>query len=228
MGTAQPEARGPVRAVIFDVDGVLADSEPLYHEAHNMVLGELGRTLSEEENRQILGATVEHSWRWIMERFHLTGPLEEWLARYDRAVVEVLQAQVEPSPGLYALLDLLAARGLPLGLASSSQANWVRAILQKLDLAGRFQTVISGEMVARGKPAPDCYLLAAQGLGVEPSRCLAIEDTPVGIRAARAAGMLVVAVVTPMTAGLDLSQAHHVVPSLERFDPAWLGARAPL
>ncbi|MBI3954303.1 MAG: HAD family phosphatase [Chloroflexi bacterium] len=213
---------GPVRAVIFDMDGVLTDSEPFYHEAHNLVLGELGLALSEEENRQILGTTVEHSWRWIAQRFQLPGPLDGWLARYDRAVIEVLSAKAQPSPGLYRLLELLEARRLPLGLASSSQASWVRAILQKLGVEERFKVVISGEMVAHGKPAPDIYLLVARGLGVEPQGCLVFEDTPVGISAARAAGMQVVAVETPSTAGMDLSQAHHVVSSLARFDPAWL------
>ena len=211
-----------MKAVIFDMDGVLTDSEPFYHEAHNQVLAEAGVALSDEENQQILGTTVEYSWRWIIDRFRLPGTLENWLAKYDRAVVAVLRAKVEPRPGLDWLLDLLAQRRLSLGLASSSEAAWVQAILQKLRLEGRFAAVISGGMVARGKPAPDIYLRAASELAVEPTLCLVLEDTPVGIQAARAAGMRVVAVETPSTAGLDLSGANHVVSSLEEFDPSWL------
>ena len=81
----------PIQAVIFDMDGVLSDSEPIYHSALNQVLGEQGHALTSEDNFQILGTTVEYSWKWIIDRFELEGSLECWIARYDAIIVDNLR-----------------------------------------------------------------------------------------------------------------------------------------
>ncbi len=212
----------PIEAVIFDMDGVLADSEPLYYLSLNQVLQSHGHSLTDEDNRAILGTTVEHTWGWLKERFRLDGRLEDWIGVYDEVILRNLKEKVEPSPGLYALLDALQARDLPIGLASSSQANWVDAVLTTLDVKERFRVVISGDMVTNGKPAPEIFLKAAGELGAEPTRCLVFEDSPHGIQGAKAAGMTVVAVLTPLTRDLDLSPADHRIESLADFDLALL------
>ena len=160
----------PIEAVIFDMDGVLADSEPLYHLSMNQVLQAHGHSLTNEDNRIILGTTVIHTWKWLKDRFGLDGELEEWIGVYDRIILKNLKENVEPSPGLYDLLDSLKARGLPIGLASSSQANWVDTVLTTLDVKDRFSVVVSGDMVTNGKPAPEIFLKAAGELGAEPSQ----------------------------------------------------------
>ena len=213
----------PIEAVIFDMDGVLADSEPLYHLSLNQVLQAHGHSLTDEDNRIILGTTVEFTWRTLKDRFHLDGALEDWIGVYDEVLLKNLRENIEPSPGLYPLLDTLDARGLPFGLASSSQGNWVDVILTILKVKGRFRVVMSGDMVTDGKPHPEIYLTAASKLGVDPSRCLVFEDSPHGIQAGKAAGMTVVAVLTEMTRGLDISHADHRIESLADFDPAMLG-----
>lgn len=213
----------PIEAVIFDMDGVLADSEPLYHLSLDQVLNAHGHTLTEEDNRIILGTTVEFTWQTLKERFQLDGDLQDWIGVYDEVLLKNLRENIEPSPGLYDLLDTLDDRGLPFGLASSSQGNWVDVILTILKVKGRFKVVMSGDMVTDGKPHPEIYLTAAGKLGVEPSRCLVFEDSPHGIEAGKAAGMTVVAVLTEMTRGLDLSHADHHIESLADFDPAMLG-----
>ena len=213
----------PIEAVIFDMDGVLADSEPLYHLSMNQVLQAHGHSLTDEDNRIILGTTVIHTWKWLKDRFGLDGRLEDWIGVYDRIILKNLKENVEPSPGLYDLLDSLKTRGLPIGLASSSQANWVDSVLTTLDVKDRFSVVVSGDMVTNGKPAPEIFLKAAGELGAEPSRCLVFEDSPHGIQAGKAAGMTVVAVLTDLTRDLDLSLADRRIESLADFDFSLLG-----
>ncbi len=205
------------------MDGVLADSEPLYHLSLNQVLQAHGHSLTDEDNRIILGTTVDFTWQTLKERFRLDGEIEDWIGVYDEVLLKNLKENIEPSPGLYALLDSLDARSLPFGLASSSQANWVDVILTILGVKERFRVVMSGDMVTDGKPAPEIYLTAASKLGVEPARCLVFEDSPHGIQAGKAAGMTVVAVITDMTRDLDVSHADHHVESLSDFDLALLG-----
>ena len=212
----------PIEAVIFDMDGVLADSEPLYHLSLNQVLQAHGHSLTDEDNRIILGTTVDFTWQTLKERFRLDGEIENWIGVYDEVLLKNLKENIEPSPGLYALLDSLDARGLPFGLASSSQANWVDVILTILGVKERFRVVMSGDMVTNGKPAPEIYLTAAGKLGVEPARCLVFEDSPHGIQAGKAAGMTVVAVLTDMTRDMDVSLADHHIESLSDFDLALL------
>ena len=212
----------PIEAVIFDMDGVLADSEPLYHLSLNQVLQAHGHSLTDEDNRIILGTTVEFTWQTLKDRFQLEGDLQDWIGVYDEVLLKNLRENIEPSPGLYSLLDTLDGRGLPFGLASSSQGNWVDVILTILGVRERFRVVMSGDMVTDGKPAPEIYLTAASKLCVEPARCLVFEDSPHGIQAGKAAGMTVVAVLTEMTQGMDLSHADHHIKSLSDFDLALL------
>ena len=216
----------PIKAVIFDMDGVLADSEPLYHLSMNQVLQAHGHSLTDEDNRIILGTTVKHTWQWLKDHFGLDGELEDWIGVYDRIILKNLKENVEPSPGLYDLLDSLKTRGLPIGLASSSQANWVDSVLTTLDVKDRFSVVVSGDMVTNGKPAPEIFLKAAGELGAEPSRCLVFEDSPHGIQAGKSAGMMVVAVLTDLTRDLDLSLADRRIESLSDFDFSLLGTPA--
>ncbi len=200
------------------MDGVLADSEPLYHLSLNQVLQAHGHSLTDEDNRIILGTTVEFTWQTLKDRFRLDGEIEDWIDVYDEVLLKNLKENVEPSPGLYDLLDTLDARGLAFGLASSSQANWVEVILTILGVKERFKVVMSGDMVTNGKPAPEIYLTAAGKLSVDPSHCLVFEDSPHGIQAGKAAGMTVVAVLTDLTRDLDLSLADRRIESLSDFD----------
>jgi len=206
------------KAVIFDMDGVISDSEPLYAQTLNQVLGTHGYALSESEYKEILGTTAEYTWQWLVNKFNLPGGAQRWMQKYDSAIEENLRENAVPSPGLYRLIDQLKARGLKLGLASSSQGNWVRSLLSALGVEGSFDITVSGEMVREGKPDPEIFLLTAQNLDTSPSHCLVIEDSPHGIRAAKDAGMLVVALLTPYTRDMDLSEADHVIDSLEQFD----------
>ncbi|MBI3744383.1 MAG: HAD family phosphatase [Chloroflexi bacterium] len=212
----------PKGAVIFDMDGVITDSEPLYGQAVNVVLHGLGHHMSDEDHAAIMGSSIDYTWEWVIKRYNLHGDVAHWKREYDKAVVDLLSANVEPAPGLYALLDRLETAKCKIGLATSSQLNWVEAVLKRLKVDGRFKAIASTEMVREAKPAPDLYLLAARKLDAPPKECVAIEDTPRGIMSAKAAGMTTIAVRTPSTAHMDISQADHVIDSLDKFDLRWL------
>ncbi len=214
------------RAVIFDLDGVLWDGEPLYHEAFNLVLEPYGHRLSDDDYRQIMGLSVGADWEWVRQRFRLAPPLDHLLAAYNEAVLRLLERPMEPLPGVRPLLEKLRGRGIPIAVASAALRAWVEATLRGLSLQDALDAVVSGSDVSDGKPAPDLFLAAARRLGVPPQRCLAVEDTAFGIAAAKAAGMLAVQLRAASTALPPLPEADLVLDSLSDFDLSLLEAPA--
>jgi HAD superfamily hydrolase (TIGR01509 family) len=211
---------GDFQGVIFDMDGVLVDSEPLFFNAINRVVTSEGASpISEEENElHLIGTTVEETWRRLKELRHLPRPTEAYIQRYDTVVRQVLKEELAPQPGVTRILEACAQRGLPKAVASSSLRSWIYLKLEAIKLQNAFDVVLGGDDVTYGKPAPDIYLLAAQCLGLPPHKCIAIEDSPVGITAAVGSGAYTIAVRTHSTRNLDISQAHAVLASLEDFD----------
>jgi HAD superfamily hydrolase (TIGR01509 family) len=216
------------RAVVFDLDGVLWDGEPLYHEAFNVVLKPYGHSiaLTDSAYTQIIGKSVEAAWYWMRERFELTESPAVFYRAYNEAVLDLMKQPREPLPGVRELLAELKARGIPVGLASASLRNWVDVTLQGLGLNGAFVTTATASEVERSKPAPDLYLLAANGLGVPPESCLAFEDTPSGIASAQAAGMFAVQVRASSTALPPQPEADVVIEKYSEFDLSLLEAES--
>ena len=214
------------RAVVFDLDGVLWDGEPLYHEAFNVVLEPYGHTVTSEDYVNIIGHSVEAAWGWVLNNFKIREDPQAFLRRYNEAVLELLAQPVEPLPGVRELLAELRARGLPIGLASASLRQWVNATIRGLHIENAFDTTVSASEVEHSKPAPDLYLAAAEKLGVPAAECLAVEDTGAGIAAAKAAGMFAVQVRASSTALPPLEQADLVIDDYSQFDLSLLdGAR---
>ncbi len=211
------------RAVIFDMDGVITDSEPFYAEAINVVLASHGHVLTRDDHRAIMGSSIDYTWEYVIAHFKLNGDVDNWKRQYDKAVVDILRVKAEPALGLYWLLDELDRRKVPFALATSSQPNWAQTITRKLKVEGRFRFIATADMVQHAKPAPDLYLFAARNLDIPPADCLAIEDSPRGIGSAKAASMTTIAIRTPHTAGMDISKADHVIATLHDFDFSWLG-----
>ena len=208
------------------MDGVLLDSEPLHHIVLNEVLTAEGCTLSFEDYRPYIGTTLEYTWADVVQRLGLTGSVTEYIARYDAGILESYRRHSVLAPGVRPLLDMLAAHGVRLAVASSSRTAWVETALATLGIRERFELIVTGDMVTHSKPHPEIYLLAAERLGVAPTRCLAVEDSPKGVASARAAGMTVIGVRTPYTAHLSLDGAVAVLDSLEAFTPALLTSAA--
>jgi len=208
----------PFAAVIFDLDGVLWDGEPIYHEAFNVVLAPYGHRVTDEDYSHIIGHSVESAWDWVRRHFGLVEPPERFHREYDETVLRLLATPADPLPGVRELLRELRRRRLPLGVASASLRQWVDATLRGLRLESAFDTVVSASEVQHAKPAPDLYLAAARQLGVEPERCLAFEDTKTGITAAKAAGMFAVQVRAASTALPPLPEADLVIEQYSEFD----------
>ncbi len=213
-----------LRAVVFDLDGVIWDGEPLYHEAFNVVLGPYGYAVTEEEYGRIIGLSVEAAWDQVRERFSLTERPTVFYRAYNEAVLDLLKQPAEPLPGVREVLDELKRRGIPVGLASASLRQWVDATLAGLRLEGAFDATVSASEVQRSKPAPDLYLAAAGRLGVPPEECLAVEDTAAGIASAKAAGMFAAQIRAASTALPPLSEADVVWEDYYQFDLSFFQA----
>ena len=195
------------RAVIFDMDGVLADSEPLYLQGINEVLKDFGMAITEDDHNELLGAAVGPTWDFIFEKYSPPASNDECVSRYDQTMVKLLSRPHEPLPGVRELLSELKRRGIPRAVASSSWPNWVKALLASTGLDGCFNVAVSSAEVENGKPAPDIFLHAAEAMHVEPERCVVIEDSRTGVIAAKAAGMYAVQLRAASTALPPLPEA---------------------
>ncbi len=198
----------------------MADSEQLAVWSWNQILGQYDHRLDAGILRQILGLRVIDSARFLCQRFQLPISPEQAAAQRDEVFLGAIPTQLRACRGLYPLLDDLAARGMPLAVATSAHRRYATLALRTLGIEDRFQAVARGDEVARGKPAPDVYLLAAERLDVLPAACLVLEDAPLGVAAARAAGMVCVAVPNPRVAVTEFAAAHWVFPSLEEVHRA--------
>ena len=205
---------------IFDCDGLLADTETPDYDAWREIYEEQGLYFPIALWAQTVGAAKGQN----LNDWH--GPLAEAAGpEYDpdatearrHALYQSALGRLTPMPGVLAVLDALAEAQIPCAIASNSDRPWVDRILDITGLSSRFQTIATADEVKHPKPAPDVYLLAAQRLGVPPSRCAAFEDSPRGLAAAHAAGMFTVAVPTALTRHFAFEQAHHIVESLERL-----------
>jgi beta-phosphoglucomutase-like phosphatase (HAD superfamily) len=211
-----------IAAILFDMDGVLMDSEPLHLRATQLALGDRGRSYTERDNRAFFGATDIEMFRILRILFDLDTSTDELVRRKRDHLISIVRTEGRGLPGVPDIPLGFREAGLRLGLVSASARPVIDVILEVVGLGGAFHTVVSGDEVARGKPAPDGYLMASRRLAVEPERCFVVEDTRNGVLAAKAAGMAVAAVPGPATAHEDFSPADLVLPSLEAL-PKLLG-----
>ncbi len=203
-------------AVIFDMDGVLADTEPINEQATAAVLARRGATLPRETYQALAGQANDRSWAWLIERFGLSESVAQLEQEYVGELLPRLAGGLRPTPGARELIGALTGAGIPLAVASSSPRVVVETVLGALGLRGAFAAVVSGDEVSAGKPAPDIFQHAAAQLGVVPAACLVIEDSPHGLAGARAAGMRTIGVATRYLPR-DALRADLVVDSLEEL-----------
>jgi HAD superfamily hydrolase (TIGR01509 family) len=182
-----------IEAVIFDLDGVLLDSEQLWDQAREQLAKERGGRWNENAQRDMMGMSSLEWSRYMHDVIGLPEPPEEISREVVERLIELYREQLPAVPGAREAVERLAAHW-PLGLASSSNRELIDLALELLGVAHLFKATVSSEEVARGKPAPDVYFEAGRRLGVDPTRAAAIEDSENGIRAAKAAGMRVIAI----------------------------------
>lgn len=214
----------PPTHVIFDLDGTLVDTEPLYTRAAETILSRFGKVFDFGIKRQIMGGGPLVGARFVVEHLGLPLSPEEYLVEHEALVREACRS-VRPMPGAIELLDALHARGVPLAIGTSSARELCQIKLAAQPFGSLFRAVACSDDpgVLQAKPAPDIFLAAARGLGASPERCLVFEDTPKGVAAARSAGMEVIAVVDPMMLHEDYSGALRVARSLEEISLTELG-----
>ncbi len=211
-----------IQGVCFDLDGTLVDTERLQWQAYRQVLGAYGVDIDLDEYRRRFIA-VEGGAEWACRRWQL--PLDASSLRGRKAAVyrDLIAAGVPPMPGARACLERLHG-AWRLAVVTNSTAAESAALLGPPGLAPLLDAVIAREAYAAAKPAPDAYLAAAAALGVPPAACVAVEDTPRGVRAARAAGLRVVAVPGDLTADQDFTGAARRLDGLDALTPALLRA----
>jgi HAD superfamily hydrolase (TIGR01509 family) len=185
-----------VSAVVFDLDGVLLDSEQVWDEIREQLVEERDGDWHDGAHTEMMGmSSVEWS-RYMHDELGVSEPPEEISNEVVRRLAEVYRERLPLIDGAVEAVERLAGRW-PLGLASSSNRELIDLVLELSGLARFFRVTVSSEEVPRGKPAPDVYLEAARGLGLPPENCAAVEDSRNGIRAAKAAGMRVIAMPNP-------------------------------
>jgi len=204
-------------AVIFDMDGVIVDSEPRHERAYLEVVSAIG--YGETHGLRFADYIGRSDWElWVdfVRRNHPSQSLGELVAMKRRRIIEIIECEQPLFPGVAELVRKMAAL-CPLALASGSERLVVEAVLSLSELRGHFSVVVSGSDVTHGKPAPDIFLRAAELLKVPPAECWVIEDSKPGITAAKAAGMRAIAI-TNTYPGAELTQADYVVSTYAEID----------
>lgn len=204
-----------VAAIILDMDGLMVDTEPLYKAAWQAASRSLGFEMDDERYAKIVGRPLPSIERILQDEFGPTLSIDElrarWLAQWRE---QMREHGVRQKPGLTELLALAQKRALPVAIATSTQSDWAAFTLERAGLAGRFDIVVTGDQIARGKPAPDIYLESARRLAVSPECCVAIEDSEAGIQSIAAAGMMGILVPHWTPSAAATAAAFRVVPSL--------------
>ena len=210
-----------MRSVIFDLDGVLADSEPWWNKIDAKLLAEYGVTYRGEYHRNVLGVSYRLACEFYKKTFGLSASVEELMRRRGEIATEFFADRIGLFPSVKPVLQEVRQMNLRLAVATSSVSASARPFLARHELTGFFDVVVTGEEVERGKPAPDIYLCAAKKLGVPADASLVIEDALSGVAAAKAANMRVAAI--PDTRFVDpreyAKQADYMIGSLSELPP---------
>jgi HAD superfamily hydrolase (TIGR01509 family) len=209
--------RGKLEAVLFDMDGVIVDSEPLWTEAEIQFLARRGLSYSPQLKAVLMGRDSREAVGILIEHYNLRESVDDVIEERNELVAGLFQEFLKPIPYALELVKSVRNSGVKTCLASSSPKRLIELVLDKFSIAGLFDLLLSGDQVARGKPAPDIYLTAARQLGVIPDNCLVIEDAPNGVASAKAAGMCCLAISTSANAA-ELAMADEVMRGFEKVD----------
>jgi HAD superfamily hydrolase (TIGR01509 family) len=186
-------AESGLQAVLWDLDGTLVDTEPAWSASEYRLVESFGGSWSTEHAKAVVGHSLLDSAAYLRKHGGVELPLEEIVDRMVDDVLASVQRGIVWRPGVLGLLAEVSAAGVPCAMVTMSYESLASSVASHLP-PGTFQTMVTGDQVTRGKPDPEPYLTAAERLGVQPSRCVAIEDSPTGVASADAAGCLVLAV----------------------------------
>jgi len=206
-----------VEAVVFDLDGLMFDTEALFHRVSTELLRERGREYTPRIMSAMIGRRPHEAGRALKELTGIEETVDQWLALVRERFAGLLDQTVRPTPGLLDLLERLHGR-VPLAVATSSNRAYALDLLERHGVSARFEFVLGAEDVSQGKPHPEIYQTAAQRLGIKPAAMVVLEDSPPGVEAARRAGATVVAVPHEHSPAEGLTHADLIVPSLNSLE----------
>jgi HAD superfamily hydrolase (TIGR01509 family) len=209
-----------IKAVIFDMDGVIIDSEPLYKQIQDKVFAKLGFSVSDEEYDTFIGLGLKSMWEILIVSRNLKQPIEEFIKLNNEIVFEYFRdhQSLKPMPGFSVFLDSCISRNLKTAVASSTAKRVIEKVLKKVGALDKMQIIVSGEEVPTGKPAPDIFLEAARKLEIAPENCLVIEDSRNGVKAAKDAKMACIGLQNPNSGNQDLSASDLIVTGFSDID----------
>ena len=204
-----------ISAVIFDMDGVLLDSEPYHDQTTTSILESYGAKGAYEAIRPFVGRSPEDMWAAMKIKYDIPASVEDLVElQWKKNVSGLSDSGLERSEGLSELLEFCHKKGIRVAVASSSRQDFMEAVFDHLDLWKYVEVFASGSEVENGKPMPDIFLLAATRLDVDPERCLVVEDSTAGVQAGRMAGMYTIGYDNPTSGGQNVNAADVVVKSL--------------
>ncbi len=204
-----------MQAVIFDLDGLMINSEDLSLKAYRQILAPYGKNLNKHDHHSLIGSDSQTSASHVVT---MTGVPLSWqtLAKVHwERLIELIDVELTPRLGVIELINELVDRHYPLGVASNSPIEYVEHALKAIGVRTAFRCVVGYDQVAQGKPAPDVYLAVAACLGVAPAHCLALEDSPIGMRSALAADMRCVVIPNEHLRTADFTGAYRCYDSLD-------------
>jgi len=207
-----------IRGVIFDMDGVIVESESAHVEAEKLVLSKYGISISSDELHEYAGTTAKKMFSELTKKYGLKVKAEKLLREKEQILFKFLEEDAEPTKGIVELLVRLKERDVKLCIGSSSPMKQVEYILKKLNIACLFDCAVGSDNIIHSKPDPEIFLKAAAGLGFKPQECLVVEDAKLGVEAAKRAGMKCIGYKNPNSGHQDLSKADLVIDSFSQFD----------
>ena len=215
-----------LRAVVFDMDGVLVDSELHWKEVGSEFLRSIVPQWNDQLQRSIIGLSLYQIYEILVRDYDLELDRQTFVARYQSLSEEIYLRRTNLIPGSLECIDMLRGAGYRLALASSCPLSWIEMVIERFSLAEVFETVSSSDHVAaRGKPAPDIYLYTCQNLDLEPECCLAIEDTEKGVASARSASLLCIGLRNGYNQQQDLSKANWIAEDFSEITRLVLNSR---
>ena len=212
-----------MKAFIYDMDGVIIDSEPMHLRVEQQILAKQGITDTTIEHlEKYQGSSDINMWQDLVEKHHLNYPAEKFVAAKKYLFNRTMEEEgATPIPGALDLIERthqLRKQGVKTAIASSSERKFINCVVQSLGIDGKFDTIESGDELPQSKPDPAIYLQAAAHLMVDPKECVVLEDTENGARAAKAAGMYCIGFISPHSGQQDLSMCDEVVDDMKDID----------
>jgi len=207
-----------IKAVIFDMDGVIVDTEPIYFEVDKDILARYGIKITKEDYLQYVGKTGSEFYGDMMRKHNKNTDYNEIRSGRYKQIEEAFAKGLQPANGLLPLLEVIKKKGIKIGVASSSTVERINFVLDLLGISDFFNAIMSGADVKNHKPEPDVYEAIAEKLGFATNDCVAIEDSQSGVLSAKAAGMKCIALLTEFSAAQDVSSADKTVNSLEEIN----------